>query len=81
MKKENIDPKGLDGLLAIVSKKLGVPPTQLKKELQEGKFDSAMAKMSPSDTAKFEQVIKNPKLAEKFMSSSQAQSVYDKLKK
>ena len=36
MQRQNIDPKGIEGLLNVVSKKLGVAPEKLKKELEEG---------------------------------------------
>ena len=74
-----IDPKKADGLLKAVSKKLNIPPDQLKKELEAGKFDSALNNMSQSESAKFQQVMKNPKLIEKFISTPQAQALYKKL--
>ncbi len=79
MNKNNIDPKGLNGLLEVVSKKIGVAPEKLKKELESGKFDSAIAGMSKSDAAKFQQAVKNPKLVEKLLSTPQAKSIYKKL--
>ena len=75
----NIDPNKADGLLKAVSKKLNIPPDQLKKELEAGKFDSALNNMSQSESAKFQQVMKNPKLIEKFISTPQAQALYKKL--
>ena len=80
MKKESIDPKGLEMILAIVGKKLGIPPEQLKKELQEGKFDSALSGMNPKEAAKFQQAISNPKMVDMFMSNPQAKSLYENLK-
>lgn len=79
MNKNNIDPKGLNGLLDIVSKKIGVAPEKLKQELESGKFDSAIAGMSKSDAAKFQQALNNPKLVEKLMSTPQAKAIYKKL--
>lgn len=79
MNKNNIDPKKLNGLLGVVSKKLGVPPEQLRNELEAGKFDSALSSMNSSDAAKFKQAVSNPKLVEKFMSTPQAQALYKKL--
>ena len=75
----NIDPKKADGLLKAVSKKIGVPPETLKKQLEQGKFDSALNSMNQSDAAKFQQVMNNPKLMEKFMSTPQVQALYNKL--
>ncbi len=75
----SIDPKKAEGLLNAVSKKLNVPPEKLKKELEEGKFDSAINSMSSSESEKFKQVMKNPKLIEKFISTPQAQALYKKL--
>ncbi|MBE6855106.1 MAG: hypothetical protein E7501_05625 [Ruminococcus sp.] len=69
----------LDPLLQTVSKKLGIPPEQLRSELEQGKFDSALSKMNPNDASKLKQAISNPKLVEKLMSSQQAQALYQKL--
>ena len=79
MNKNNFDPKQLNGLLNVVSKKIGIPPEQLKKELEAGKFDSALAAMSAGESAKFQQVMKNPQLIEKLMSTPQAKALYQKL--
>lgn len=73
------DPKQLSGLLGVVSKKIGIPPEQLKKELEEGKFDSALSSMNSADAAKFRQAVKNPALVEKLMSTPQAKALYQKL--
>lgn len=75
----NIDKNQLQGLLNAVSKKVGIPPEQLKKELEEGKFDSALSAMSPNESAKFQQAVKNPKLIEKLMSTPQAKALYNKI--
>lgn len=75
----NINPKNLDALLNVVSKKLGASPDALKKDLESGKFDRALNSMNASDSAKFQQVMNNPQLLEKFMSAPQAQALYKKL--
>ena len=79
MDNKNIDKKQLNGLLNAVSRKIGVPADQLKKGLEEGKFDSALSAMGDSDAAKFQQAVKNPKLVEKLMSTPQAKALYTKL--
>ena len=75
----NLNPKSLDALLGVVSAKLGVKPNDLKQQLENGKFDNALKNMNPSDSAKFQQVLQNPKLMEQFMSAPQAQALYKKL--
>lgn len=79
MNNKSFDPNSLNGLLNVVSKKLGVSPDKLKKELEEGKFDSAIAGMSKSDAQKFQQAVKNPKIVEMMMSTPQAKALYKKL--
>lgn len=76
---EKIDPSKADGLLNAVSKKLNIPPSELKSQLEAGKFDAALNNMSKGDAAKFNQIINNPKMIEKFMSAPQAQALYKKL--
>ncbi|MBE6850608.1 MAG: hypothetical protein E7504_02555 [Ruminococcus sp.] len=71
--------ENLNGLLQVVSQKLGIPPEQLRRELESGKFDSAMKNMSSADAQKFQQAIRNPQLVEKLMSAPQAKELYRKL--
>ncbi len=73
------DIQNLNGLLQVVSQKLGVPPEQLRKELESGKFDSAIRNMSPAEAGKFQQAVKNPQMVDKIMSTPQAKALYQKL--
>ena len=77
MNPDNI--QNLNALLQTVSQKLGVPPEQLRKELEAGKFDSAIKNMSPAEASKFQQAVKNPQMVEKLMSTPQAKALYQKL--
>lgn len=79
MAKINADPKQLDQLIGIVSSKLGISPESLKNDLEKGKFDSAIKNMKPSEAATFNQMVNNPKMLEKFMTTPQAQALYKKL--
>ena len=69
-----LDAKSAAPLIQTLSKKLNVPAETLKREFEEGKFDSAL-----NNSAKFNMVVKNPKLMEKFISTPQAQALYKKL--
>ncbi len=71
--------QNLNGLLQVVSQKLGMSPEQLRKELESGKFDRALQNMSGADAQKFQQAIRNPQLVEKLMSAPQAKALYQKL--
>ena len=53
----NIDPKKADALLKTVSKKIGIRPDTLKKQLEEGKFDAAMKNMGKSESQKFNMIL------------------------
>ncbi len=71
--------QNLNGLLQAVSKKLGIPPEQLRQELESGKFDNALRNMNGADAQKFQQAIRNPQIVEKLMSAPQAKALYEKL--
>lgn len=75
----NMNPKQMEQLLGVVSAKLGVPAESLKRDLAQGKFDAALKNMKPSEAATFNQIVSNPQLLEKFMSTPQAQALYNKL--
>lgn len=69
----------LTALLNTVGSKLGMPPEQLRKELEAGKFDRALAGMDEKSAAKFRQVLADPKKLDQIMSSRQAKALYEKL--
>lgn len=75
----NVNPKQMEQLLGVVSAKLGVPADSLKQDLEQGKFDAALKNMKPEQAATFNQMVNNPKMLEKFMSTPQAQALYNKL--
>lgn len=79
MSGKNINPKNLDALLSVVGKKLGMPPQELRRQLEAGKFDAALGNMSPQDAQTFNKAVNDPQLAEKMMSAPQAQALYRKL--
>ena len=73
------NPENLDRLLKTVGSKLNMPPERLKRELMQGKFDSAIKNMKPDEAQKFNAVLSNPQMLEKLMSAPQAQALYQKL--
>lgn len=73
------DAKNLNGLLQVVSQKLGMSPEQLRSELEQGKFDNAMKNMNAAEAARFNQALQNPQMVEKLMSTPQAKALYEKL--
>ncbi|WP_295214716.1 hypothetical protein [Ruminococcus sp.] len=79
MDRQKLDPKQVDQLLAAASKKLGVPPQQLKEELESGKYDKVLKNMNQKDSAMLQKVLQNPKMVEKLISSPQAKALYQKL--
>ena len=81
MENINVNKAQMDGLIKAVSSKLGIPAETLKKELEQGKFDNALKNMKPNEAAMFNQIINNPKMLDKFMSTPQAQALYNKLSK
>ncbi|MGN1403552.1 MAG: hypothetical protein ACI4XB_04440 [Ruminococcus sp.] len=79
MDRQKLDPKQVDQLLEAASKKLGVPPQQLKAELESGKYDKVLKNMNQKDSAMLQKVLQNPKMVEKLISSPQAKALYQKL--
>ena len=77
----NMNMEQMDKLLGVVSSKLGVSKDSLRKDLEQGKFDNALKNMKPADVATFNQMVNNPKMLEKFLTTPQAQALYNKLTK
>lgn len=75
----NVNPKQLEALLNVASKKLGTTPEQLRSQLENGVFDNAMNGMPKEQEQMLRQALSNPKVAEKILSTPQAQAIYKKL--
>ncbi len=75
----NATPQQMEQLLRTVSAKLGVPAETLRKDLEQGKFDAALNGMKPAEAAAFSKIVGNPQMLDKFMSTPQAQALYQKL--
>ncbi|MBQ8928134.1 MAG: hypothetical protein IJ055_07685 [Oscillospiraceae bacterium] len=69
----------LEGLLQVVSRKLGMAPEQLRADLEAGKFDRAMQSMDPVQAQKLRQAVRDPQMVERLMSTPQARALYEKL--
>ena len=76
----NMDPKAMQGMLKVVSSKLGMSPQELQKQLESGKLDGAMKGLSPQDSAKLMNALSNPAMAQRILSTPQAQELIKKLK-
>ncbi len=79
MEKSSMDSRQLEGLLKAVSKKLNVPPDQLRSALESGKLDAAVKNMRPEDSKKIQSIIGNRQQMEKIMQTPQAKALYEKL--
>ncbi len=77
----NIDPKKMQALISIASKKLGTDPNTLMSELENGSFDKALGNLPQSQQAKLKQALSDPRTAEKLLSTPQAQNIYKNLNK
>lgn len=77
----NINPKQLEALLNLAGKKLGTSPEQLKSQLENGNLQNAVDNLPPQQSAMLRQALADPKVAEKVLSSPQAQEIMKKLSK
>ncbi len=73
------DPKTLQALLGIASKKLGTDPNTLQKQLTDGTFEKALSNMPGKEAAALKQALSDPKSAERILSTPQARAIYSKL--
>lgn len=71
----------LQEMLRIVGDKLGMPPEALRRQLEAGKFDQAIAGLNQQDAARFRQALANPQKLSQMLGSKQAKALYEKLTK
>ncbi len=67
-------------MLKNVSQKTGMTEAELKEALESGKLDSFTKGMSQGDIEKLTSALSNPSLAQKILSTPQAQEIIKKLK-
>ena len=77
----NLNKKGMDALLNLACKGCGATPDSLKKDLEKGDYSNLMNNMDSSQSQKLKEVLSNPALTKKIMSSPQAQELNKKLSK
>lgn len=68
-------------MLEMASKKLGTSPDALKNSLEKGNVEQLTKSLSEQDKQKLQTLIQNPKLAEQFFNSKQAQDMIKKFGK
>ncbi|MCC8192348.1 MAG: hypothetical protein LIO41_04840 [Ruminococcus sp.] len=76
-----INDKQLETLLSVASKKLNTSPETLKSQLESGVFDQALSSMNKTDAERLTKALSDPKVAQKILSTPQAQEIYKKLSK
>ncbi len=65
----------VDKLISIIGKKLNKDPNVLKKQLEEGKYDSVLGNLNDADNKKLQTFLKNPKLAQQVINTPGAQQM------
>lgn len=79
MDRRKLDPKQVDQLLDAAGKKLGIPPQQLKTELESGKYDKVLGSMGAKESEMLKKVLQDPKKMDQLIHSPQAKALYQKL--
>lgn len=75
----SMDPKAMQALLAVASRKLGTTPDVLKGQLESGVYDRALQGMPQNEAMMLQKALSDPKTAEKILSSPQARAIFKKL--
>ena len=70
----SMDPKAMQALLAVASRKLGTTPDVLKGQLESGVYDRALQGMPQNEAMMLQKA-----LSEKILSSPQARAIFKKL--
>ena len=75
----NENNSSFENLLKSVSDKLGKSPEELKKASQTGNVDNLLKNLNPSDSQKIQKILSDKNVANKILSTPQAQSLIKKL--
>ncbi|SDB33287.1 hypothetical protein SAMN02910317_01624 [Ruminococcaceae bacterium FB2012] len=78
---KNPDSKAVSALLSLAASKFGTTPEQLEAMLKSGKADRAVSGLPKDQQDKLRAALADPEAAKKVLSSPQARSLMEKLKK
>ena len=79
MDSKNLSKAQQEQLWKIASEKLGKSPEQIKRQAESGKLDQLTKNLSPDQTQKLSQLLKDPKAMEQLMQSQQVQQLLRRL--
>lgn len=69
----------IEKMIALVSKKLGIPEEKLKASLEKGNIDDMLSDMKKEDAEKLKSVMNNSASKEKLLNSPEAESIMKKM--
>lgn len=81
MSENKVTPDQLKALLQYASKQLGTTPEKLADTVNNKGVDSLASKLSPSDRAKFQEVVNDKHKMEQMLNSPQAQQLIQQILK
>lgn len=71
--------ENFENLLKSVSNKLGKSPEELKQASQSGDVSNLLGNLNPTDAQKIQKILSDKNVANKILSTPQAQSLIKKL--
>lgn len=81
MSENKLTPEQLQALLQYASQRLGTTPEKLADTVSNKGMESLASKLSPSDRAKFQEVVSDKNKMEQMLNSPQAQQLIQQLMK
>ena len=78
---KNPDSKAVSALLNLAAARFGTTPEQFEQMLRSGRADQAVCGLPEDQQEKLKAALADPETAKKVLSSPQARSLIEKLKK
>lgn len=75
----NENNRDFENLLQSVANQLGKGPEELKQASQNGDIENLLGNLNPSDAQKIKKILSDKNMANKILSTPQAQSLIKKL--
>lgn len=75
----NENNRDFENLLQSVANQLGKGPEELKQASQKGDIENLLGNLNPSDAQKIKKILSDKNMANKILSTPQAQSLIKKL--
>lgn len=71
----NLSPEQTDALLSMASKKMGIDPADLRRQMQSGDMSSVLSGLAPAQRDRIQSLMQNPAAIQQLVQNPKVQQL------